>query len=106
VFGVINNEDLKVARVDTTDTEFDNIVPNYMNYFYDTANNSIGRAWKSSGSGGTVVTDSLCYFLETANGDVWQLVFTAHNSGLASTDPGLVALKKRKVYINPTAVNN
>lgn len=106
VFGVVNNEDIRVARVDTPDADFDNIVPSYASFTYDTANNSIGRAWKTSGPNGAVVNDSLCYFIETFNGDIWQLVFTAHNSALASVDPGLVALKKRKVYSNPASVGN
>ncbi|HTN46412.1 MAG TPA: T9SS type A sorting domain-containing protein [Flavipsychrobacter sp.] len=104
VFGVVNNEGLDVAKVDTADAEFDNIAANYNSYTYDTANNSIGRAWKSSGPSGVVMTDSLCYFVKTQTGDIWQMVFTAHNSGTASTDPGLVALKKRKVYANTTSV--
>lgn len=110
VFGIVNNEKLKVARVDTADTEFDNIASQYGSYTYDTVNNSIGRAWKVAGMSGTSIVDSLCYFIETWSGDVWQLVFTAHNSGSASTDPGLVALKKRKVFDNSTnsvhTVNN
>ena len=105
VFGIINNEGLKVARVDTADAEFDNIAPHHATYFYDTVNNSIGRAWKASGPSGTVANDSLCYFIKKANGDVWQLVFTAHNSGLATVDPGLVALKKRKVSTATTVRN-
>ncbi len=104
VFGIINNEGLKVARVDTADTEFDNIASNYAQYTYDTVNNSIGRAWKVAGMSGTSVVDSLCYFVETRSGDIWQLVFTAHNSGLAPADPGLVALKKRKLFDNTTKV--
>lgn len=106
VFGVINNEKLKVARIDTTD-QFDNLV--YSAYAYDSLNNSIGRDWKAAGQGGVTMTDSLSYFIKVNNGDVWQMVFTAHNSGTVTTDPGLVALKKRKVYTfvdTPTSVNN
>jgi hypothetical protein len=106
VFGVINNEKLKVAKVDTTD-QFDNL--NYSAYAYDTLNNSIGRDWKASGQSGVTMTDSLSYFVKVNNGDVWQMVFTAHNSGSAATQPGLVALKKRKVYTfvdTSTAVKN
>lgn len=105
VFGIINNEKLKVARIDTVDTEFDNIASQYNSFTYDTVNNSIGRAWKVAGMSGAYVEDSLCYFVKTQTGDVWQLVFTAHNSGSATTDPGLVALKKRKVFSNSNGVH-
>lgn len=105
VFGIVNNEGLRVAMVDTPDNDFDNIAPLYANFTYDTVNNSIGRAWKTSGQSGTYVNDSLCYFIKTANDDVYQLVFTAHNSGLATTDPGLVALKKR-IVSNTASVKN
>lgn len=108
VFGILNNAGVEVAKVDTVETEFDNL--DYTTYDYDTAINSIGRAWKSSGQNGTVVEDSLTYFVKVNNGDVWQLVFTAHNSGSAATDPGLAAFKKRKVYAAPvdtgTSVKN
>lgn len=103
VFGVINNEKLKVAKVDTVATEFDNLV--YTSYSYDSLNNSIGRAWKSSGPGGVVMADTLTYFIKVANGDVWQLVFTGHTIGSVTSNPGMVALKKRKVYTKPTGVH-
>ncbi len=104
VFGVINNEKLKVAVVkDASRDEFDDL--DYKDYTaYDTVNNSIGRAWKSSGMGGVKMTDSLCYFIKVANGDIWQLAFTHHISGTAEDQPGLVALKKRKVYEEPVSV--
>ncbi|RQO29692.1 hypothetical protein DBR32_15260 [Taibaiella sp. KBW10] len=102
VFGVINNEKLKVARVDTVASQFNNLT--YSTYAFDTVNNSIGRAWKASGPGGIAMNDSVTYFVKVTNGDVWQLVFTAHNSGGATTNPGLVALKKRKVYTQPVSI--
>lgn len=102
VFGVINNEGLKVAKVDTVASQFDNL--SYSAYTYDTVNNTIGRGWKASGQSGVVMNDTVTYFVKVANGDVWQMVFTAHNSGSATTDPGLVALKKRKVYTQPVSI--
>ncbi|OJV54629.1 MAG: hypothetical protein BGO31_06580 [Bacteroidetes bacterium 43-16] len=108
VFGILNNDGVEVAKVDTVDTEFDNL--DYTTYTYDTSITSIGRAWKASGQNGTVVEDSLTYFIKVNNGDVWQIVFTAHNSGTAATDPGLAAFKKRKVFAAPvdtgTSVKN
>jgi hypothetical protein len=102
VFGVINNEGLKVAKVDTADAFFEDL--DYAVYEYDTVINSIGRVWKSSGPNGVVMTDSLCYFVKVANGDVWQLVFTYHTTGADTTGAGKVGLKKRKVYEEPISV--
>ncbi len=100
VFGVITNEKLEVAVVDSTPkSEFDNL--NFEDYTdYDTANNSIGRAWKAVGQGFARTTDSLCYFVKVANKDIWQLVFTHHTSGSDTTaaGAGVVGLQKRKVY--------
>lgn len=103
VFGVVNQEGLKVARVDTASEFFDDI--SYQDYVFDTAINSIGRDWKSSGQGGVVMKDSLIYFIKVKNNDVWQLVFTHHISGAAAEEPGLVAFKKRKVYEAPNGVS-
>ena len=104
VFGILNNSATRAAKVDTADAEFDNIIGNYASYTYDSTINSIGRKWKASGMSGVQMVDSLCYFVKVRNGDVWQLVFTASNSGAHPTDPGMVAMKKRKVYKNTTSV--
>lgn len=108
VFGILNNEGVEVAKVDTPETEFDNL--DYATYTYDTAINSIGRAWKTSGQGGTFVNDSITYFIKVNNGDVWQVVFTKHTSASDTSVAGLAAFKKRKVYEVPvdtgTSVKN
>ncbi len=103
VFGIINNEGLKVAKVDTPQSEFENL--DYMSYDYDSVNNSIGRAWKSAGPGGTFVKDSITYFVKTQDGNIWQLVFTDIQSGSASVDPGQIILRKRMVD-NETALQS
>lgn len=98
VFGIINNEGLEVAKVDTPETSFDNL--DYSTFTYDTLNNSLGRAWKKTGTTG-VNHDSLTYFIKVQNGDVWQVNFTKLISALETVDPGLVAFRKRKVYTAP-----
>jgi hypothetical protein len=98
VFGIINNEKLKVARVDTPESYFDGL--DYNNLPYDTFNNSLGRYWKKTGTTG-VNHDSLTYFIKLNNGDIWQLNFTKFISALETVDPGLVAFRKRKVYASP-----
>lgn len=107
VFGILSNEGVEVARVDTPETEYDNL--DYTTYDYDTAINTLGRTWKTAGQGGTYANDSMTYFIKVLNGDVWQIVFTEHTSASDANDPGLVAFKKRKVYEVPdtgTSVRN
>lgn len=101
VFGVLNNVNVKVTRVDTASAEINNL--NYENYTFTNGNiNNIGRAWKEAGAGGVVVHDSITYFAKVENGDIWQLQFLKHISGTDTTnEAGLVAFQKRKVYTTP-----
>ncbi len=109
VFGVLNNVNTFVTRVDTSSAEISNL--DYAQYTYTNSNiNNIGRAWKAASQAGVVVYDSITYFAKVQNGDIWQLQFTKHISGTDTTaNSGLVAFQKRKVYTAPdtnVSVNN
>lgn len=111
VFGVYNNKNVNITRVDTAAAEISNL--DYTKYTLDNKQiNNIGRAWKQAGAGGVVVFDSITYFAKVENGDIWQLQFLHHISGGDTTVPaeaGLVAFQKRKVYSVPdtnVSVNN
>ncbi|HTO17332.1 MAG TPA: T9SS type A sorting domain-containing protein [Edaphocola sp.] len=105
VFGILTNNNIAVARVDTPSSEYDNIDYNNVSN-YDTAITAIGKDWKVSGQGGTYLQDSVTYFIKIKNGDIWQVVFNQFKTGADTVNPGLVAFKKRLVHKASTSVKD
>ncbi|MCW3084369.1 MAG: hypothetical protein JWP12_1735 [Bacteroidetes bacterium] len=76
VTGILSNKGLKVAEADNVPS-----VETYNNYSgatFNTPMNEIGYDWKSfnMSTGAYNVSHDTCYFIQTANGDIWKLRFT------------------------------
>lgn len=74
VAGVLTNYNTTVAQangVDVTNVQ-------YVNHTFVTPINEIGYDWKVFNSQSFVydITDSLVYFVQTQNGDIWKMIFT------------------------------
>ncbi|HRP89018.1 MAG TPA: T9SS type A sorting domain-containing protein [Edaphocola sp.] len=103
VFGILNNNNVMVAQVDTPSSQYDNVNYNTVNN-YDSSIVALGRGWKVSGMNGSVAKDSVTYFLKLKNGNIWQMVFTDFKSGMDTVAPGLAAFKKRLVFDATTSI--
>lgn len=77
VTGVLHNVDCYVQEVNTVPAN----QAVYNEGAVEANISTIGYNWKTYdfGSGGYLIEDSLSYFVQTATGDVWQLVFTGFN---------------------------
>jgi hypothetical protein len=79
VTGVLTNRDITVAQVNNVGNV--NTV-SHTGQNYVTAMNELGWDWKSySFSLGYVITDSLVYFVELPNEDVFKIIFTGFGGG-------------------------
>lgn len=77
VTGVLHNVDCYVQEINTVPAN----QAVYNEGAVEANISTIGYNWKTYdfGSGGYLIEDSLSYFVQTATGDVWQLVFTGFN---------------------------
>ncbi|GAA4460654.1 hypothetical protein GCM10023093_03680 [Nemorincola caseinilytica] len=100
VTGVLANRGVQVAKftalVDKT------TFTAYSTGTFKTAINTIGYNWKSYNSSTMAydIKDSVVYFAETSNGEIWKMIFT----GFASSN-GAMMFSKEKLFTPPTSVN-
>lgn len=107
VFGLLTNKKTSVAKyVVENFAAHDTLNYQTLPLVYSDSINAIGRSWKI---GTRATNDSNSYFVKAQSGNIWQVVFTAHTSGLDTANPGLVVLQKRLVYEVPdtsTSIKN
>ncbi len=100
VSGVLANAGTQVAKahpVNDSSTYVD-----YHLHTFDTKINGIGYDWKSFNfTVGWVLEDSLVYFVETQEGDIWKMVFT----GFSGSSAGQFIFGKEKLASNSVAEN-
>lgn len=70
-------------------------VPNATYSQWDSTISVVGYDWKTFNSGTFQydIVDSLCYFVQTASGDIWKLIFT----GFAGSSTGKIYFTKQQV---------
>lgn len=92
VTGLLQNKGIKVAEVQKTDV-INNV--DYMNQTYTSRINEIGSDWKNFNNGTFKweITDSLLYFVEDLNGDIWKVIMTDFSGSTA----GNYMLSKQKL---------
>lgn len=101
VTGVLSNTGVQVAKCSavanvTTFTD-------YASATFSSQINTIGYDWKSFTGGAYVTKDSLCYFVRTAPGNIWKMIFT----GFGGSSTGNYIFSKEKLYTSTSvqAVN-
>lgn len=91
VTGVLSNYEVEVAKAENI-----NDVSTYVDWanhpFYSDIN-TIGYNWKAFSGGVWTLQDSLIYFVKTANGDIWKMIFT----GFGGSSNGNFILSKEKL---------
>jgi hypothetical protein len=116
VTGVRSNQGVKITEV--AGMHPDDAETNWFNMFYPSSTNmtEIGHDWKTPPPPAWTVTDSLSYFVEDLNGDVYQIWFTAFRGSATGTyvfntrQVGWVSVEEQgntianfNVYPNPVA---
>ncbi len=90
VTGVLHNRDVTVAQVGGLGDK--NTYTSYGAHAFESAINVIGYDWKNNAG---VVKDSLVYFVQTAEGAVWKVIFTKFTSGM--TGSGTMSFSKQEL---------
>jgi hypothetical protein len=85
VTGVRSNQGVKITEVGSMHS--DDAVTNWFNMYYPSSTNmtEIGHDWKTPPPPSWIVTDSLSYFVEDLQGDVYQVWFTAFRGSATGT---------------------
>ena len=110
VTGVLTNNDVEVAKAENVDVN--NVDHN--GYTFSSQINSIGYNWKSYGSSGYTIQDSLCFFIKDDLNNIWKLQLTGFEGSstggihfnvenISSTD--ITSLENKtifNIYPNPT----
>lgn len=107
VFGALLNKENKIANY-VVPTVADHDTLNHANLGL-TYSDSIAfgyNSWKYAGMSGSGARDTVSFFVQVPNKNIYQVVFTDFVSGTASVNPGLVVLKKRLVYEEPIDTGN
>lgn len=93
VTGLLANSGVKVAQVNNVG-DVNNI--SALGHNYETEMNVIGYDWKtySFALGGYVITDSLVYFVELPNDDIYKLIFT----GFGGSSDGNYIFTKEQIF--------
>lgn len=96
VTGILLNKNATAIKAATVDVA----TVDYNDYIFQSEINTIGYNWKTFNSNTFqyVIEDSLAYFVERANGDVWKVIFTGFSGGTA----GRYTFTKELVYTAPT----
>lgn len=100
VTGVLQNRGVQAVKVNRPSD-----APTYNNYAAHTFGskiNTIGYDWKTFTGGAYVIKDTTVYFVRTAGGDIWKMIFT----GFGGNTTGNCIFSKEKLYTKPTGVAN
>lgn len=92
VTGVLANEGTEIAKV--SDVPDKDTYTDYNSATFSTKINTIGYNWKSFNGTGYDIQDSLLYFVKTAGGDIWKVIFT----GFGDSADGNYIFSKEKLY--------
>lgn len=90
VTGILHNRGVRVAQAGNLPDK--NNYTNWSAHTLNSAINEIGYDWKTY-AGAYVIKDSTAYFVRTAAGDIWKMIFT----GFASTDGKFLFSKQKLV---------
>lgn len=93
VTGVLLNKNVLAVKASTVDVD----TVDYNNYTFQSDINTIGYDWKAF-AGSWVIEDSLVYFIQRSNGDIWKVIFT----GFGGSTSGNYIFTKEQVYTAPT----
>jgi hypothetical protein len=97
VTGLLLNKNvtaIKAAGIDVNSVS-------YSTYTFQNDINTIGYDWKAF-AGSWTIEDSLVYFVQRSNGDVWKLIFT----GFTGSSSGSYIFSKEQVATGNTGVSN
>lgn len=93
VAGVLSHPQAEVAQAYPVANPLSH--SDYSSFPFETAINTIGYDWKEF-QGAWTLADSLAYFVKTAQGDIWRLVFT----GFGGSGTGNFIFEKEKLLTN------
>lgn len=93
VTGVLSNKDVTIAKAENLSSKF--TYTHYNAHPFNTAINTIGYNWKAFNNQTFqwTIQDSLAYFVKTAAGDIWRIVFT----GFGGMSTGNYIFTKEKI---------
>lgn len=96
VTGILLNKNITAIKASSINVN----TVDYNNYTFQSDINTIGYDWKAF-AGSWTIEDSLVYFVQRSNGDVWKLIMT----GFSGSATGNYIFTKEQVASGNTGVN-